>query len=564
MTLQTVTVSSGGQPMTLPDGVTPIEGKLVFAAPDLVTVPGQNAVLGGSVVAELDGGVFTATLVANDVATMSPSGWTCRVTGIFSNAPGWVRYIALPQATASVALADVLIADPVTGVVAALLDQTTADTRYVKTTVADAAYVSTKAGVWRRRDMPPLALQKMLYSQLGGTCTLTIAQTTTPTSGYVKYAPSPVALSGSGNTADQYGPFTYAADEIALSVQSVNYVVSASIDPHTTANPQGCLSVAFGTDADIFQVRLLPQAATDTVRIFVDGTPVQDLPVLLTSIATYGAAGNGHMLTVNLGSSAPRRIRIEIGTARFGGIYQHPNYDMWMIGLHGPKVAVLGDSTSGGSSVNTGAGGGTWFPYFCDLLGWENRWNQARGGTGYTTTNSPYTTLPNRVALDVVGKAFDLVIVDAGYNDAINDQTAFQTAVSSTISAIKAGLPNAMVIGVGCYSTSGTWPPYATTAVATPLASSVTKDAWQQAVFQQLGIPYISQITGAIRDKNWTLVDTIGPWVTGSGRVGALSGYGSADRFIGDTVSDTVHPTNVAHKAKALWMTNAVRKLLAI
>jgi hypothetical protein len=95
---------------------------------------------------------------------------------------------------------------------------------------------------------------------------------------------------------------------------------------------------------------------------------------------------------------------------------------------------------------------------------------------------------------------------------------------------------------------------------------SVTKDGWQRTVFQAQGIPYISQITGEIRDASWNLVDTIGPWVTGSGKVSAVTGFGSADRFIGDNVAtpDVVHPTDIGHKAKALWMATALRKLMAV
>lgn len=564
--VEKVTVTAG-QPLALPDG-TWIKGTLTFTGPDLGVVPEDDFTFGGGKTVLLVDGDFTVQLVANDATGINPTGGTYTVTSDFENAPNWTRYVQLLKAAPTVKLADVLVPDPVAGTYTVLLDQAAADARYLQPATAAAAYVSSRPGLYRRRDLPPLITQKALYTSgaVGGTCNLSLAQTSTPTTGFVKYAPSPVPLSGSGNTQDTYGPFTYSADEIVQSAQSVNFVVSTSIDPHTTANPQGALSVAWGTDADVFQVRLLPQATTDAVRLFIDGVPVQDKPILLSSIATEGALGNSHLLTVNLGSSSPRRVRIEMLNSRFGGVFQSPSYDMWKVGLNGPKVAVLGDSTSGGSNVNIGGGAGTWFNYCCDLLGWENRWNQSRGGTGFITTNSPYTTLPNRAALDIVGKGFDLVIVDAGYNDANTDQTAFQNAVSSTISQIKAGLPTAVVIGIGCYTTQGNWPPFAASPVATPLATSVTKDTWQRTVFQQLGIPYISQITGEIRDASWNLVDTIGPWVTGSGKVSATTGFGTADRFIGDNAGtpDVVHPTDAGHKAKALWMATALRKLMAV
>ncbi|MEU2924205.1 hypothetical protein ABZ636_03960 [Streptomyces sp. NPDC007251] len=105
-----VTVSSG-KPLTRFDG-TPIEGKLLFTGPDVVTVGGQQVFLGGTTEAKLVGGEFSVELAANDVTGMNPSGWTYRVTAVFSNAPGWVRFIALPKAAPSVTLAQVIVPDP--------------------------------------------------------------------------------------------------------------------------------------------------------------------------------------------------------------------------------------------------------------------------------------------------------------------------------------------------------------------------------------------------------------------------------------------------------------------
>jgi hypothetical protein len=115
-----VTVSSG-KPLCRPDG-TPFEGKLYFTGPDVVTVAGQEIVLGGTTEADLEGGQFSATLAASDTSGMSPSGWTYKVTAAFSNAPGWVRYIALTKANPVVSLADVIVPDPVAGNFTVLAD----------------------------------------------------------------------------------------------------------------------------------------------------------------------------------------------------------------------------------------------------------------------------------------------------------------------------------------------------------------------------------------------------------------------------------------------------------
>ncbi|GLP71028.1 hypothetical protein TUSST3_76480 [Streptomyces sp. TUS-ST3] len=118
--VETVTVSSG-EPLTLPDGRLQ-KGRLIFTAPDVVTVAEDDAVLGGDVEVPLTGGEFSIVLAATDATGMSPSGWTYRVRAALTNAPGWTRYISLPKANPSVKLADVLVPDPVAGAYTVLKD----------------------------------------------------------------------------------------------------------------------------------------------------------------------------------------------------------------------------------------------------------------------------------------------------------------------------------------------------------------------------------------------------------------------------------------------------------
>ncbi|MFF8406903.1 hypothetical protein ACF06P_35410 [Streptomyces sp. NPDC015684] len=118
-----VTVTSG-KPLCLPDG-TPYEGTLYFDGPDLVTVAGQDVVLGGTVAVELEAGQYSVTLAPSDIAGMNPAGWTYKVRGVFSNAAGWVRYIALSKDNPSVSLADVLVPGPNTGSLTVLADAAT-------------------------------------------------------------------------------------------------------------------------------------------------------------------------------------------------------------------------------------------------------------------------------------------------------------------------------------------------------------------------------------------------------------------------------------------------------
>ncbi|MFF7161712.1 hypothetical protein ACFZBP_10085 [Streptomyces sp. NPDC008086] len=111
--VETVTVSSG-EPLTLPDG-TPMQGRLVFTGPSMVTIGEDDLILGGTAEVTLVDGEFTVSLVATDATGMSPTGWTYRVQAVLTNAPGWTRYISLPKATPTVILSDILVPDPVDG-----------------------------------------------------------------------------------------------------------------------------------------------------------------------------------------------------------------------------------------------------------------------------------------------------------------------------------------------------------------------------------------------------------------------------------------------------------------
>ncbi|MEU0397931.1 hypothetical protein ABZ208_35300 [Streptomyces sp. NPDC006208] len=111
--VETVTVTAG-EPLSLPNGAA-LQGRLTFTGPDLVTIAGDDVILGGAAEVPLIDGEFTVTLCATDATGMSPSGWTYKVTAKLTNGPDWVRHISLPKAVPSVALADVVVPNPVAG-----------------------------------------------------------------------------------------------------------------------------------------------------------------------------------------------------------------------------------------------------------------------------------------------------------------------------------------------------------------------------------------------------------------------------------------------------------------
>lgn len=386
-----------------------------------------------------------------------------------------------------------------------------------ETLVADSA---SAAGVrwgspWRRRDMPDQVLADSLYA--GTAPTIATAQTTTPTSGYIRYSPAPVTLAGT----DVRGPFTFAGAggfQIGAVAPDTSYVLPTSRYPNTYSSGQGIWSVEFGTDAAIFQVRFKYISTATMYRLSIDGRKVTDL--MQSSGGT--TAGSGHMLTVDLGSAVPRRIRLDFTTMPFGGVYLPPTASMWGVPHRGGRFMVLGDSISDGSNQNTGAGAGTWVARAGRLLGSTDVWEQGRGGTGYITPGS-FATFGTRAPLDVVSWSPDRLIIWGGYNDNGGSQSAIATAAADLYATIRAGVPKAQVMVAGCWAPTGS-----------PAASIVNTDETLRVAAAAAGYPFASPVTGNVYDGTGALIAEQGPWI----RTGQVAAYIGADN---------VHPTDAGH-----------------
>ncbi|MFF8610806.1 GDSL-type esterase/lipase family protein [Streptomyces sp. NPDC015346] len=399
----------------------------------------------------------------------------------------------------------------------------------------DRAYATARflpTATWRRRDLPDPVTVDTLY--VGTAPVISTAQTTTPTSGYVKYVPAGVALTGTDTT----GPFRYAGAggfQIGASGANLSYVKATSRYPNTYDSGQSIWSVEFGTDAAIFQLRFQHQTAA-MYRLTIDGRRVTDLmqPVGGTT------AGNGHLMTVDLGTAAPRRIRFDFASVPFGGVYLPPTATMWGVPLQGGRLMVLGDSISDGSSQNTGGGAGTWFSRVARYLGSTDAWEQGRGGTGYISagTSPVYATFGNRAAADVVAWNPDRLVIFGGYNDAAGSQSVIGSAADALYAQLKSGLPNCHITVIGCWSPTGS-----------PGASIVNTDTTLRTASAAAGIPFVSPVTGSIYDATGTLISTHGPWIT----------TGNAAAYVG---SDSVHPNDAGHAYLARRITAAYRELI--
>lgn len=376
---------------------------------------------------------------------------------------------------------------------------------------------------WRRRDLPDRTLADTLHTP-APTFTTTQQSTSTISGAQALLAPDT-------------GPFTYlgAGDlSYGTGTPDSSYYLPRSRYPNTYASGQAHWTVEFGTDATVFEVKFKYISSSTRFRLSVDGRPVSLLPQSSGGIT----AGSSHVLKIDLGSSAPRLIRLDLTTMPFGGVFLGPGATAWRAPSRGGRLAVLGDSISDGSTQNTGAALGTWVDRVGRLLGCTDVWRQSRGGTGYITPGT-FATLGNRVPLDITPYVPDRIIVWAGYNDNGGDQTAISAAAAALYTALKtAAAPGADITVIGCYSPTGT-----------PAASITNTDATLRAAAAAAGLPFISPLTGAVYDAAGALLTTQGSWITTANATG----------YIG---ADAVHPNDAGHAYLARRIYDALRALM--
>lgn len=287
-------------------------------------------------------------------------------------------------------------------------------------------------------------------------------------------------------------------------------------------------------------------------RLRVDGRWITDTPQSFpatTSDSQALATGTVYKLLCDFGSRAVRRIQIDLYDLPFGGIYVGPNDTVWAPAPAAYKMLGFGDSLTAGSAGNTGFALGTWLMRCAQLLGYDEAWNAAIGGTGFVNPGTAAVYL-DRIATDITPYGpFDLIVVDDAYNDiAAYVAGTFQAAVAAFFTALKAAAPTSLIVVVGQHSPSGTIGP------TTQLVGTDLKNAALAA-----GLPFVDPLTGAGYDAaGTTIMPATTPWITGTGKLGATTGTGNADLYI---YSDGIHLTDAGHRYKARRVADFIRNL---
>ena len=321
--------------------------------------------------------------------------------------------------------------------------------------------------------------------------------------------------------------------------------------------------------------------------------------------------GNSYYYYVDFGSVALRRIDILTYNAYVYGIYTQIGDSVMPAPMRGPKTVVVGDSFTGGSG-STAAVLNSWAMHMAEYLGWDFVYPSGAGGSGYLAGNTPRS----RYAADVVPFAPDVVIYALGFNDyASFSQEQIYQECRKTFQLAVQSLPSTMHIvaapffsgGVGKWPASGSFinamaailqaarefgltivnvteQPLREAATTDVLTSSVTAGGssiftgkvWNRTTHLQVDNERveINQLTAgtgpfthSIRSPftaNHTagaVITEVGqPIWTGTGRVGATTGYGNSDTW---TSSDNVHPTDAGHQGLGFAMAKALMEVLA-
>lgn len=303
-------------------------------------------------------------------------------------------------------------------------------------------------------------------------------------------------------------------------------------------------SVVFMTDAPYIALDLATGGTFPNTAQFgleIDGRRIWDgnvQPVVTPS------AGSGYVL-VDLRSSGPRKarkVKIHINTSYngYGCFWTSPTDSVWFPGsANDYKMCVVGDSITYGSNSGPLVSGWDLCTQVGSLIGCDDVWLEAVGGTGFIATNGIYDlTYIQRIA-DVIAASPDVVYIHGCYNDQASAGATLVTAILTYLQALHAGLPKAMIIMSGTYGGAGT----------NTVASGV--EANQITAMAQFADPnsYFIPVSTATP-----------PWIVNGGTLTSTTGTGNSDIYVGST--DTVHSSQNGIDYLAQKHANAIKNLV--
>lgn len=158
---------------------------------------------------------------------------------------------------------------------------------------------------------------------------------------------------------------------------------------------------------------------------------------------------------LDFGVAAKRRIRLESGGGRLGGLVIEPDYQLYDPAPTIPcNMLVLGDSITEPTVYASMAGARMGYPsQLGDLLGIDNLIPSGVGQTGYVQPgDGGRVNLAGRIALDLeavaAGETVDAILFTMGLNDPAAN-AAFDTNVRACFNAARTRWPKAVLMATG-------------------------------------------------------------------------------------------------------------------
>lgn len=294
--------------------------------------------------------------------------------------------------------------------------------------------------------------------------------------------------------------------------------------------------------ATAFEISIMGKGADQTkVRVSVDGAWINAAP-----LAGPANDGNNYRLTVTLPDAGQHEIGIEFSgySAWFRRLTVGPSAVVSRVQRNlGPRLIIVGDSQVEGANGTANVLGNSlgFAPEAGRLLGIPDTWASGLGNTGYVADNAGvYVTIGSRITADVVNQAPDWVHLEAGQVDAgLGSPPSYATmlaAVTSVLTTLKAGLPNALITHQSPFR------PYTTNA---PAGAATTA-----------GLAIRNAIRDACAAKGVPFID-VSSWLTGTGNTGATTGNGNADVYMS---TDGVHLSPAGHLAAGAMLAARLKR----